>query len=87
MEPKSTAVAPTSPSNESKKRRLEDDDGNALGGKVVKVQKLEADSGAVTSTSAPSNGESKKRSRDDDEGAANEGTDAKVQKIAAGDES
>ena len=87
VEANSTAVAPTSPGIESKKRRLEDDDINALEEKVVKVQKLEADSGAVTSASAVSNGESKKRARNDDESAANEGTEAKVLKIAAGDES
>ena len=86
-EPNTTVAAPTSPGKESKKRPLEADDSNALDEKVVKVQKLETDSGAVTAPPAASTGENKKRPRDDDEGATNEGTEAKVQKIAAADES
>ena len=85
--PNTIVAAPTSPGQESKKRPLEADDSNALDEKAVKVQKLEADSGAVTAPPAPSTGENKKRSRDDGEGATNESTEAKVQKIAAGDES
>ena len=81
VDPNATAVAPTSPATESKKRPLETDDSNALEEKAVKAQKLEADS------EAPANGENKKRSRNNDEAATNEGTETKLQKTAADDES
>ena len=86
MEPKTTITNPSSPGKESKKRPLETDDGNAPDEKATKVQKLEADPGAMTSAAAPTTtGENKKLPRDNDDGGAttNEGTEAKMQKIAA----